>query len=168
MWFLVGSGNRDRRRGGMQGAALGLFSLAVAVIPAGAQQTDIGWPRTVQSNSETIEIYQPQVDKWEGGKLEARAAMVVTEKDAATAIYGVVDFSARTTLDQSKRLVTLYDLEVTNAKFPSARTVEPNHRIGPVAGRPRDCTKRSEDERCARRESSPNLCPDESRCLGSD
>lgn len=124
MWFLARSGNRDWRRGRIAEAALGLFSLAVAAIPAVAQQTDIGWPRTVQSNSETIEIYQPQVDKWEGGKLEARAAMVVTEKDGARAIYGVVDFSARTTLDQSKRLVTLYDIEVTNANFPAAKGEE--------------------------------------------
>ena len=124
MWFLARSGNRDLRRGGIRGAGLGLFFLAATVNSAVAQQTDIGWPRTVQSNSETIEIYQPQVDKWEGGKLEARAAMVVTEKDEVRAIYGVVDFSARTTLDQSKRLVTLYDLEVTNANFPAAKGQE--------------------------------------------
>lgn len=63
-----------------------LFSFALAAVAAVAQQTDIGWPRTVRSNNETIEIYEPQVDKWEGGKLEARAAIVVTKTDGAGAI----------------------------------------------------------------------------------
>jgi hypothetical protein len=35
---------------------------ALLSIPATAQQTEIGWPRIVQSNSEQIQIYQPQVD----------------------------------------------------------------------------------------------------------
>ena len=124
MWLLAGSRKIDGRRHGIQRGILGLFWLVVASIPALAQHTDIGWPRTVQSNRETIEIYQPQVDKWEGGKIEARAAMVVTERNAASGIYGVVEFSARTTLDQSNRLVTLYDIEVAKASFPSARGEE--------------------------------------------
>lgn len=54
MWFLVGSRITDRRDRGIPCAILGLFWLAVVAIPVVAQQTDIGWPRTVQSNNETI------------------------------------------------------------------------------------------------------------------
>lgn len=50
--------------------------------------------------------------------------MVVTEQDVASAVYGVVSFSARTTLDQGKRLVTLYDINVTKANFPAAKGEE--------------------------------------------
>jgi hypothetical protein len=86
-----------------------------------------GWPRTIQSDGELIQVYQPQVDKWEKGKLEAREAVVITQKELGQAIYGVVWLTARTTLDQDKREVTLYDLEVTDASFPSASTEESSY-----------------------------------------
>jgi hypothetical protein len=127
MWALVGIRNVNRRVSGIRSAILGLFLLAVIAIPAVAQETDIGWPRTVQSDGEKIEIYQPQVDKWEGGKLEGRAAIVVSERGGGQSVYGVVWLSARTTLDQDKRLVTLYDIDVTKASFPSARTQESSY-----------------------------------------
>lgn len=127
MRYPVGSRKTGRRGGGIRYAILGLFWLAAATIPAVAQQTDIGWPRTVQSNGEKIEIYQPQVDKWEGGKLEGRAAIVVSERAGGRPVYGVVWLSARTTLDQDKRLVTLYDVDVTKAAFPSAGTQESSY-----------------------------------------
>jgi hypothetical protein len=85
-----------------------------------AQQAGMGWPRTIKSDSQTIEVYQPQVDKWENGKLAAREAVVITRKNSGVAFYGVVWLTARTTLDQDKREVTLYDIEVTDAAFPSA------------------------------------------------
>ena len=105
-------------------ALLGILSLSLCWIATAAQDSDIGWPRMVQSNGEQIQIYQPQVDKWEGGKLEGRAAIVVTQRNLTQAVYGVVWLSARTTLDQDKRLVTLYDIEVTKAAFPSAASEE--------------------------------------------
>lgn len=108
------SGDKIRR------AMIGAFLLGLFTIPAAAQQIGIGWPRTIQSDGELIQVYQPQVDKWEGGKLEAREAVVITRKNLGQAIYGVVSLSARTTLDQERRLVTLYDIEVKNASFPDA------------------------------------------------
>ena len=81
----------------------------------------------MQSNSEKIEIYQPQVDKWEGGKLEGRAAVVVSERAGGQPVYGMIWLAARATLDQDKHLVTLYDIDVTKASFPSAGTQESSY-----------------------------------------
>jgi hypothetical protein len=100
-----------------------LFALILILLSpsmAAAQQAGVGWPRTIASDGETIQVYQPQVDKWEKGKLEAREAIVISQNDLNQAIYGVVWLTARTTLDQDKREVTLYDVEVTKASFPSA------------------------------------------------
>jgi hypothetical protein len=105
-------------------AIFGTLLLAFLSISAAGQDTDVGWPRLVQSNGEQMQIYQPQVDKWGAGRLEARSAMVISERESGQAVYGVVSFSARTTLDQEKRLVTLYDIEVSSAAFPSAGTQE--------------------------------------------
>ena len=103
---------------------VGIFVLALASVPVLAQQAEVGWPRTIQSDGQLIQVYQPQVDKWESGKLEARAAVVVTRKELGQPIYGVVWLSARTTVDQQQRLVTLYDIEVTKASFPAASAEE--------------------------------------------
>jgi hypothetical protein len=91
---------------------------------ASAQQ---GWPRTIASDGETIQVYQPEVDKWGGGKLQAREAVVITTKGSALAIYGVVWFSARTSVNQDNREVTLYDITVTDASFPSASADETSY-----------------------------------------
>jgi hypothetical protein len=96
-------------------------------VTAYAQRLGIGWPRVIQSNAEQIQVYQPQVEKWEKGKVEAREAVVITRTNAGQPIYGVVWFSARATLDQEARLVTLYDLEVKNAEFPSASAEEASY-----------------------------------------
>jgi hypothetical protein len=48
----------------------------------------------------------------------------VTERTSGQSLYGSVWFSGKTTLDQEKRLVTLYDIETSKAVFPSAGSQE--------------------------------------------
>jgi hypothetical protein len=112
------------------GAKNWLFRILVmtsilAVVVAGQalpsdRSTDDPWPRTINSNGDQVEIYQPQVEKWQGGKLEGRAAVVVQRAGATEPLYGVVWLSSRTTVDQDSRIVTLYEIQVTKASFPSA------------------------------------------------
>lgn len=85
-----------------------------------AQQETAGWPRTITSDAETIQVYQPQFDNWEKGKLQAREALIITQNQLSETLYGVVWLTARTLLNQDTREVTLYDIEITDASFPSA------------------------------------------------
>ncbi len=101
-----------------------LCLIAIFVAPASAQTADGGWPRTIHSDGIRIDVYQPQVDTWANGKLENRTAMAITEKETGQSIYGTAWLSGRTTVDQEKRLVTLYDIEVKKITFPSAGTRE--------------------------------------------
>ncbi len=106
------------------GLAVLLF-FVIAVIPASAQE--IGWPRTLESNGQRIELFQPQVQSWRNGKLDACVAVNVAGPEAKEPVYGVVWFSARTSVDEAQRRVTLYDLEVTKADFPSESLPESNY-----------------------------------------
>jgi len=99
--------------------------LSMLVIAAHPQPAVSGWPRTIRSDSIKVDVYQPQVDKWENGKLEARAALAVTERASNQTHYGSVWLSGKTALDQDKRQVTLYDIETKKATFPSAGAQEP-------------------------------------------
>jgi hypothetical protein len=114
-----------------QALVSGLWGLIVMVslvmllaIAANAQPTDSGWPRTIQSNGTRIEVYQPQVESWDKGKLEERVAVVVTERSSGQSIYGAAWLSAKTVVNQQKRLVSLYDVEVNKVTFPSAGSKE--------------------------------------------
>ncbi|MGE5323833.1 MAG: hypothetical protein ACM3SW_13275 [Actinomycetota bacterium] len=87
---------------------------------AHSQAADRGWPRTIHSNSIRIDVYQPQVDHWTSGKLQDRTALAITDNATGESSYGTAWLSARTTVDQDTRLVTLYDIDVQKVTFPSA------------------------------------------------
>lgn len=97
-----------------------IFAATVLSTLACPQAADRGWPRTIHSNSVRIDVYQPQVDSWTNGKLQDRTALAITEKATGQTTYGTAWLSARTTVDQDTRLVTLYDVDVQKVTFPSA------------------------------------------------
>lgn len=78
------------------------------------------WPRKITADGYTVTIYQPQVDKWQGDRLEARAAVAVQAGASSRPTYGVAWLTARTDVDKEHRIVTLEDLTVTRVDFPSA------------------------------------------------
>jgi hypothetical protein len=92
------------------------------VTPAGDELT---WPREFQDNGTKVDIYQPQIEKWEGTDFETRSAVAVTPPGGSNApIYGVFWMKARADVDKAARIVTLNDITVTKAKFPSVPQIE--------------------------------------------
>jgi hypothetical protein len=90
---------------------------AAAIEPDSA---DGSWPREIDSNGTHLVIYQPQVDSWKDNRIEARAAVIVTDSEKPTQIFGTVSINARTEINKETRLVSLEDIIVKDAKFPSA------------------------------------------------
>ena len=86
--------------------------------PAVSALTDTGWPRTIVSNTTKIVVYQPQINAWDGFRLDARAAVAVTAKADAPPVFGIVEVSANTLVDKDAGLVTLDKIAVKNASFP--------------------------------------------------
>src|SRR5437773_1054121 len=86
------------------------------VTPAG---DDLTWPREFQDNGTKVDIYQPQIEKWEGADFETRSAVAITPAGSNAPVYGVFWLKARADVDKAARIVTLNDVEVTKAKFPS-------------------------------------------------
>src|SRR5262245_37226782 len=87
-------------------------------------QGDLQWPRVIEDGDVTYTVYQPQIDKFEDGILEARAAVQVetkTDDDKKTRTsYGVVWIKANTTIDKENSLVQLDDIQLPKANFPTA------------------------------------------------
>lgn len=82
------------------------------------QQTAAPWPVQVIDGSRTFLIYQPQVDKWDSNRLEARSAVSVRDQ-AGRQNFGVAYFSARTENDTASRMVTVVDPQVARVDFPA-------------------------------------------------
>ncbi len=80
------------------------------------------WPRHTTTAAGIATIYQPQVDTWKGDKLTFHAAVAFAATDSGTPTFGVVFASARTETDKENRTVTLEDMKLTGAKYPSGRT----------------------------------------------
>lgn len=87
------------------------------VTPAG---DELAWPREFEDNSTKVDIYEPQIEKWDGTDFETRSAVAITAAGSNAPVYGVFWMKARADVDKSARIVTLNDIAVTKANFPSA------------------------------------------------
>lgn len=101
-------------------AKVAVFLLSVLAASAYSQTSAGGWPRTLRSDGIRIEVYQPQFESWKDGKLEDRVAIAISEKNDSQSTFGTAWLSAKTTIDEDKRMVTLYDVVVKKVIFPSA------------------------------------------------
>jgi len=93
-----------------------LFSATLAV--SQTKSSDNGWPRKFAVGTNSVAVYQPQIEEWSGNSLSARAAIAITESKQP--LYGVLWFGARAEIDKINRLVTLSDFKVTKLNIPMA------------------------------------------------
>lgn len=77
------------------------------------------WPRESTEDGRTYTVYQPQIEKWDGTRLHARAAVSVESQASPVQHFGVVWFSARAEVDKVNRLVSLSEFRIDKFAFPS-------------------------------------------------
>ncbi|MGO4331620.1 carbohydrate-binding family V/XII [Cupriavidus sp. 2TAF22] len=76
------------------------------------------WPRNFDAASQHIEMYQPQIEQWDGDRLSGRAAVAVGAKNG-TPTYGVVRFSAHADIDKASGLVQMRAIQVDSVDVPT-------------------------------------------------
>ncbi len=117
----------------MSAAVLGLiFAALFALAPsANAQQGqraaagasvagDLGWPRDFDIGNDQLEVYQPQIETWEGDRMSGRMAIAVGPKTGSPT-YGVAHFSARAAVDKTAGSVTLGSITISKVDVPTAQ-----------------------------------------------
>ncbi len=98
--------------------------LAPSVLPwahaqaPGASSADDAWPKQFVSGENTFSIYQPQIERWQGNELQARAAVGLETAASPQPRFGVIWFSALTNVDKESRMVTLHDMSLFKIDFP--------------------------------------------------
>jgi len=78
----------------------------------------LSWPRNFDAAGEHIELYQPEIEKWDGNRLSGRAAVAVGAKDG-TPTYGVARFSAQADIDKPSGLVQLTQIQIDSVDVPT-------------------------------------------------
>ena len=109
--------NRSR----IQSALILTLLLAAAMPGFGQEDSDEGkaWPRVMEAKTATVTMYEPQLDTWKDNGFEARAAVSVTEGDAAP-VFGAVWITGRFEVDRDARMVGFYDIKIPTVTFPEA------------------------------------------------
>lgn len=100
--------------------ALFIIFLAAVLAASQTKSSDNGWPRKFAVGTNSVAVYQPQIEEWLGNSLSARAAIAITENQSKQPLYGVLWFSARAEIDKINRLVTLSDFKVKKLNIPLA------------------------------------------------
>jgi len=96
--------------------------------PSGQEVTRAGdeltWPREFQDNGTKVDIYQPQIEKWEGADFETRSAAAITLPGGSNApVYGVFWMKAGQMWIR-RRDRHAQHIEVTRVKFPSVPALQ--------------------------------------------
>jgi hypothetical protein len=101
----------------------GTMSAADALAARGAP-TAPDWPREVKTGETTIEFYLPQLDSWDGHRLEAHSAVSIQTSAKTPPVFGVAVYAADTQVDKGARQVTLENVRIEKVTFPSAKSQE--------------------------------------------
>ena len=81
--------------------------------------SDRGWPREFDRDGTMLLIYQPQIDTWEGFRLLTADTAVSITPAGGKPVLGVISWRAKTVPDLAARTVTINDIQVASARFPS-------------------------------------------------
>ncbi len=86
--------------------------------PAASRLPADPWPRKVDLSNATVLVYQPQINSWDGNKLDLRAAIAIQPVGATQESFGVVFATARTQVDRVARTVVLENVSLYKSDFP--------------------------------------------------
>src|SRR5262245_30410507 len=101
-------------------AGSGATLSASDALAAAGQPIAPDWPKVVKSGDATATFYLPQLDSWDGHRLETHSAVSVQTSATAQPVFGVATLVADTQVDKGARKVTLENVRIEKVRFPSA------------------------------------------------
>jgi len=95
------------------------FLVFILAVSASVFAQDPGWPRKLQKPGGTVIAYQPQVDNWKDfTNITWRQAFQMTPTGGKQVI-GAATFNGKTTVDNDKHMVVIFEIKVIDTFFPS-------------------------------------------------
>lgn len=78
------------------------------------------WPIEVESGTDQITIYAPQLESFKGDTLKVRAAVSIQKKGQEEPTFGAMWIESRVSTDRVARTVSILEINVTRVRFPDA------------------------------------------------
>jgi len=103
---------------GIRAAVLAAF-LCLSGAAGAAEPSPAAWPKTFGDGQTRVEVYQPQIDRWEGNSLGGSAAFAYGQEKGQPS-YGIVKFTARVDVDKEARVAVLRDITLDAVSLPTA------------------------------------------------
>ena len=97
-----------------------VFSLFFLALNIQAQDVISYWPKQIELDDFTLTFYQPEPERYEGNRLDARAAFSVYDGEHLP-VFGAIWFTCRVQTDTKSNEVHFTDIQVVNANFPEAK-----------------------------------------------
>lgn len=107
-----------RTRALIAAAWIGIAPAALQAAEPAQPRASLAWPRNFDAATEHVEMYQPEIETWDGNRLSGRAAVAVGPRDG-TPTYGVVRFSAIADIDKPSALVQLTQITIESVDVPT-------------------------------------------------
>jgi len=101
----------------------GCVYAAESPAPAPAAQP-LTWPRVFQEGADTLTMYQPQIEAWDGTTITFRAAIAIESAAGVEPVYGMVRTTAQADVDKAAGTVTLHDYRIVKITIPTAHERE--------------------------------------------
>ncbi len=83
-----------------------------------ATPSESGWPRVLTAGSNTITVYPPTLQSWDGTTVTGTCPMSVAQTGGKTQNFGTMSFTASTEVNKLNRMVTLSQIQVTGVSLP--------------------------------------------------
>lgn len=109
--------NSGFKPGQIQAAAVAAASKSGS--EANPTEVDPGWPRVFKNARGKLLTYAPQVDEWKEFKEVTWRMAVALTPAGGKEVVGAAIMRGRTDVDNEKHLVTIHDLTLLRASFPS-------------------------------------------------
>lgn len=77
------------------------------------------WPAQFTQDGREFELYPPELDRWQGDRLDGRAAVSVQPVGADAPVFGALYWSARTREGAAGADVVVSEITITRATFPT-------------------------------------------------
>jgi hypothetical protein len=91
-----------------------------AAAPATAPSPAFPWPAQFSADGRAFVLYPPELDRWEGDRLQGRVAVSVRGAQDAKPVYGAADITAHVRVESGSQRAQVSDLQVTRIDFPTA------------------------------------------------
>lgn len=99
---------------------LGCFILFLSTLVFAANPEETGdWPKTTNVDNQQVELYQPQVEKFEGNKVNFIMAVGLTQNKET--IYGTVSASCKADINQQMNTMECEQINIDKLNFPTIK-----------------------------------------------